>query len=91
MDKFENSDNEETDYKRVRIDVVLLNKFLKTHDGDQDEFDCYCYMTPNSQALEKLEYFEEYKSSGDHGLKYAQKAIDSDLGRAQNRKSLYRL
>ena len=35
LDKFENPENEPGDYSRVRIDVILLNKFLTTHDGDQ--------------------------------------------------------
>jgi hypothetical protein len=80
LDKFENPENGESDsYKRVRIDVTLLNKFLTTHDGDQDKFDCYCYMTPCSDSLEQLDHLEEYNSTGEHGLRYSQKAIDIDL------------
>ena len=33
---------------RKRVDVVLLNKFLTSHSGDQDSLDCYCYMTDES-------------------------------------------
>jgi len=36
-------------------------------------------MVPSSSQLENLEYIEEYKSSGDHGLSYSKEAIDSDL------------
>ena len=113
LDKFENPDTD-SDYQKVRIDVILLNKFLTSHTGDQvsiqnfgligkldfwnkkikrstfwnqsneffilkDKIDCYCYMVPSSSQLENLEYIEEYKSSGDHGLSYSKEAIDSDL------------
>ena len=36
-------------------------------------------MVPSSSQLENLEFIEEYKSSGDHGLSYSKEAIDSDL------------
>jgi len=78
LDKFENPDTD-SDYQKVRIDVILLNKFLTSHTGDQDKIDCYCYMVPSSQELENLDYIEEYKSSGDHGLSYSKEAIDNDL------------
>ena len=34
LDKFENPDTD-SDYQKVRIDVILLNKFLTSHTGDQ--------------------------------------------------------
>ena len=37
LDKFENPDTD-SDYQKVRIDVILLNKFLTSHTGDQVSF-----------------------------------------------------
>ena len=45
--------------KRSRVDVVLLNKFLTTHSGDQDSLDCYCYMSKGPAQ----DFIEDYSAN----------------------------
>lgn len=62
---------------RKRVDVVLLNKFLTSHSGDQDSLDCYCYMTDKSFDICVSDY-----SSLEHQYNQEQAKRDLEAGSA---------
>ena len=72
LDRFEET-HEQLGYCRKKVDVVLENKFLRSHE-DQDKIDCQCYVYQGPQEhierLRKLPHWDNYESNGPHGLRY---------------------
>lgn len=70
-------------YRRVKVDIVLENKFLRSHE-DQDKIDCQCYVFNGTETqidrLRALPHLTSYESNGDHGLAYAAKSVDLEFG-----------
>ena len=56
LDKFENPDTD-SDYQKVRIDVILLNKFLTSHTGDQVSIQNFGLIELNKHWLRNLPIF----------------------------------
>lgn len=70
-------------YRRVKVDIVLDNKFLRSHE-DQDKIDCQCYvfngLESEIERLKKLPFLDTYQSNGDHGLAYRLTSVDLEFG-----------